>query len=427
MKILVSAIGTHGDVLPFIALCKEFQRQGHDVCLHTHAYFAPHVRDAGIPMKPFGAVEEYVDMVRDPDFSRPLKAWGVVAKIWNNYLPEIYQALKANVDPGRTIVIGGTLGFAHRLLQETDGVPAVTVHLSPIAMRSNFQTSRGSATDMAPHLPGWMSWLKTIEWQGIDGMFLDPLFARPFNAYRSSLGLPPVKRIFHDWMQRADLVIGMFPDWYAAIQPDWPSNLRLTGFPLYDHGNDQPLPEEVRRFLDAGDAPVGFTAGTATSSAHAFYSASVEACCRAGRRGILLTQSPEQIPLSLPENVSHFQYVPFGALLPKLAAFVHHGGIGTTSQALRAGVPQLIRPMAYDQFDNALRAINLGVASELLPSRYSAKTVAKALLHLTNNQQVRERCQYWADKLSCTDVLSNTCDVILNAFPLRSNVVDRCH
>jgi len=417
-------MGTHGDVLPFIALCKEFQRRGHDVLLHTHVYFAPYVRDAGIPMRPFGTVEEYVEMVSDPDFSRPLKAWRLVAKIWNNYLPAVYQALKADVDPGRTIVIGGTLGFAHRLLQETDSVPTVTVHLSPIAMRTNFQTSRGNATDIVPHLPRWMSWLKTIGWQGIDGMFLDPLFVPPFNAYRSRLGLPPVKRIFHDWMHRADLVIGMFPDWYTAIQPDWPSNLQLTGFPLYDHGNDKPLPEKVLRFLDAGEAPVGFTAGTATASAHAFYSASVDACCRAGRRGILLTHRPEQIPSSLPENVTHFQYVPFGTLLPKLAAFVHHGGIGTTSQALRAGVPQLIRPMAYDQFDNALRAIKLGVATELLPSRYSAKTVAKALLNLTGSQQVRERCQHWAEKLSDTHALSNTCDVILNAFPLRSNAAD---
>jgi UDP:flavonoid glycosyltransferase YjiC (YdhE family) len=122
--------------------------------------------------------------------------------------------------------------------------------------------------------------------------------------------------------------------------------------------------------------------------------------------------------------VVHFGYVPFADLLPRLAAFVHHGGIGTTSQALRAGVPQLIRPMAYDQLDNSRRAQKLGVAIELLPSRYDAERAAEALDRLLRDSALRQRCMHWASRLSHSEVNSEphsdsvrrSCDLILESF-----------
>ena len=76
---------------------------------------------------------------------------------------------------------------------------------------------------------------------------------------------------------------------------------------------------------------------------------------------MFLTQYPEQLPARLPNGVRHFNYIPFSTVLPRAAAFVHHGGIGTTAQALAAGVPQLVVPLAHDQPDNAVRIRHLGV------------------------------------------------------------------
>lgn len=130
-------------------------------------------------------------------------------------------------------------------------------------------------------------------------------------------------------------------------------------------------------------------AGTANVSSQAFFEASVQACQLSGRRGLLLTQEATQLPAMLPPHVAHFGCVPFQALLPRLAALVHHGGIGTTSQALRAGTPQLVRPMGFDQFDNARRAVTLGVARQLLPRRYQPAAVVRALDELTTQPSVR--------------------------------------
>ena len=72
-----------------------------------------------------------------------------------------------------------------------------------------------------------------------------------------------------------------------------------------------------------------------------------------GRRGLLLSRHREHIPRTLPSDVRHVEYAPFSELLPRCAALVHHGGIGTSAQALAAGVPQLIMPMGHDQPDNS--------------------------------------------------------------------------
>ena len=81
----------------------------------------------------------------------------------------------------------------------------------------------------------------------------------------------------------------------------------------------------------------------------------MQAAQRLGRRAVLLTPHREQVPASLPPDMLWLPYVPLRTLLPRAAALVHHGGIGTTAEALRAGVPQVIVPLAYDQFDNAAR------------------------------------------------------------------------
>jgi UDP:flavonoid glycosyltransferase YjiC (YdhE family) len=250
------------------------------------------------------------------------------------------------------------------------------------------------------HLERVPTVVKRLIWRWMDRRFLDPLFAASFNTLRVEKGLAPVTRPFHSWIHEGDLTMGLFPSWFAPPQPDWPAGLELAGFPLYDHGDDAPLPSAVQDFLDAGEPPVAFTAGTANASSHAFFDASIRACQQSGRRGLLLTQDAAQLPAALPSGVASFGYVPFKSLLPRLAALVHHGGIGTTSQALLAGVPQLVRPMGFDQFDNARRVLTLGVAKQLLPRQYQAARIVQVLDELTEDAPTRARCAELATTLA---------------------------
>ena len=136
-----------------------------------------------------------------------------------------------------------------------------------------------------------------------------------------------------------------------------------------------------------------------------------------GRRAILLTEFTEQLPANLPEGVRHFPYVPFSALLPRCAALVHHGGIGTTAQALRAGIPQLVTPMIFDQPDNAARVKRLGVGDSISPKRYTPGLTAERLTLLTSSSGVQQNCRQVAARFREGDPTAETCRWIESMLP----------
>lgn len=385
MKILIVAAGSLGDTLPFVALGKALQARGHRVVLFGGPLYADHA--AGLEFRPVGSPEAARALLAHPDITHPRAGWQVIGGEFIRLMPELYEDLRAHAEPGRTLAIGSTFAFPVRLLGETLGVPTVTAHLAPAPFRSRVRAPRMALRGRLDALPA--AWQSGV-WRLVDRLVLEPLFTRPFNEYRASLGLPPVERACDDWLHRADLVLGMFPAWFATVQPDWPP-VALAGFPLFDQGATQGLSPELQAFLDAGTPPIGFTTGTANAVSHRFFEAATRACVALGRRGLLITHTASQLPASLPPGVMHVDYAPFSRLLPRLAAFVHHGGIGTTSQALRAGVPQLVRPMGYDQFDNASYVRELG-AGRVVSDGAGAWRLARALRRVLEDPAMRASC-----------------------------------
>jgi rhamnosyltransferase subunit B len=143
-----------------------------------------------------------------------------------------------------------------------------------------------------------------------------------------------------------------------------------------------------------------FTPGTGHRHAARYFSAAATVLSRLGRRGVFVTPYTSQLPDSLPPNIIWQAQVPFSALLPRAAAVVHHGGIGTTAEAFRAGIPQLIVPFAYDQFENGLRAKRIGVADVLLAKRLSCRRMQKQLEGLLVSEQVKQACHAVARKMA---------------------------
>jgi UDP:flavonoid glycosyltransferase YjiC (YdhE family) len=127
---------------------------------------------------------------------------------------------------------------------------------------------------------------------------------------------------------------------------------------------------------------------------------------------LLLTRHAEQIPKTLPAGVKHVPYVPFSELLPHVAALVHHGGIGTTAQALAAGCPQLIMPLAHDQFDNAQRVGQLRAGLSISRNRYTARAAADRLTTLLNDASLAEGCRRVADRFVGVDAIDTACETI---------------
>jgi UDP:flavonoid glycosyltransferase YjiC (YdhE family) len=196
------------------------------------------------------------------------------------------------------------------------------------------------------------AWAVRAAYRLVDWAVADPILAKPLNRLRGSYSLPPVKRVMDDWWLSPDRILAMYPQWFAPATRSFSPRLVHCGFPLADVDGDT--------FAAPTDQPIVFTAGTAHYHCRGFFRRAVDACVKLDRPGLLLSTHAENFPGQLPESVRTMPYASFGQLLPHCSAIVHHGGIGTTSQALAAGIPQIIRPLAFDQFDNATRVEALG-------------------------------------------------------------------
>ena len=143
------------------------------------------------------------------------------------------------------------------------------------------------------------------------------------------------------------------------------------------------MPVELERFLDDGPAPIVFTLGSsAVWVARDFFRESIEAAKRLGRRAVLLVGDERNRHRCASGRDDCADYAPYQSLLPRAAAMVHHGGVGTTSQGLLAGVPTLIVPFAFDQSDNAEHARKLGTSRTLYRNNYFAPRVSNELHEL---------------------------------------------
>jgi rhamnosyltransferase subunit B len=407
--VLLFALGSGGDVFPTIGVARNLAARGHHVAVATNPYFESSVQQANVEFLPLGSAAEYCRRLEDPSLWQFGKGFKVLFREMLDNVRPVYDTIEQRWTPGRTIVVAPTMAFGARIANEKLGVPLVNLQLQPLAFRSlREQPGLEVPVWLQPLLPAVRRpWLAAL-----DKWVLDAELQPRLNAIRAELGLPPVRRVFNGWIYSPDLVLGLFPDWFAQPQPDWPRQAQLTGFPFFHEDTHASLPPGLEAFLSDGEPPIVFTLGTAMRFAAAYFEASVEVCRILKRRGVLLTRFRHHLPNELPADVMHVEFVPLGTLLPRSAGIVHHGGIGTLAQALRAGVPQLVTPMNFDQPDNARRVVRLGVADRIRLKDYQPAAVAQKLSVLLDSADVRGRCRAVANALARTDAVTATCHLI---------------
>jgi UDP:flavonoid glycosyltransferase YjiC (YdhE family) len=401
------ALGSGGDVYPQIAIGTALRRRGHRVAVISSAHFEASVRRAGLEFTSCGTADRARETLENPDLFKFGRGFRVLFDEILKVTPEVYRIIAANYVPGETVLIGGFAAFGARLAQEKLGVPMASIHLQPVFLRSlNEQPGVTTSDRVKPLVRGF----RRLLLPALDRWVFDPVLAPELNRIRAELGLPPVRRVMNGWIHSPRLVIGLFPDWFAARQPDWPGNTVLIGFPVLDDG--QEMNPELQQFLREGTPPVVFTAGTAMLFARKFFESAVEICRIAGLRGLLMTEFAEQLPRDLPATIRHFRYAPFTELLPRAAALVHHGGIGTVAHAFAAGLPQLITPFNFDQPDNASRVHRLGAGAFIRQRQFEAKGAARTLQALLESKHVREACAGIAARMRKSDPIGEACLLI---------------
>jgi rhamnosyltransferase subunit B len=386
-RILILAVGSAGDVYPFIVIGQALRTRGHDVTLMATANFRDRVERAGLRFVSGLSQRELDASVNDADLWHPVKGFATIWKLMARHLPTAYAQQLALVKEAPTLIVASTLGLTGRLLQEAQGVPLVTVHLAP----SCFLTADDTSVRRGLNWPrSWPRWAVRLVLALVERLMLDPVVRPDINRLRATLNLAPVRRVMSRWLHSPQQVICAFPAWFAAPQRDWPPNTVCTGFPRMPASEGRLAPT-LQRFIDAGSPPIVVTPGSAMAHGGPFISRALAAAASLGLRVVVVTPYREQLPAALPADVHHAAYAPFDLLAPMAAAFVHHGGIGTSATVLAAGKPQLIVPFAFDQPDNAARLRRLGVALTVLPDA-PPRAWTRALAGLLEDPRVAAAC-----------------------------------
>jgi rhamnosyltransferase subunit B len=415
LNLLVVANGATGDVHPLLAFARALKNRGHSVQTVVSSNGAEVAHQLGLN------TVVLPDSINVPGILPP-RMPGFVSNSWvfqgfYRYAQRRERTLRimrwaymliAEKQHECSVVISRVPDLAARLARERLGIPFACVQLQPAAFRSVHEAFGLPLPDgdTAP-----LRAARAVMWFGIDWI-VDRMLTGEVNRFRSELGLAPVSRILKEWIFSPDLNIGLFPSWYGAPQPDWPRHTHLTGFPLFDAAEAMEVPADADDFLQQGAPPVVFTRSLHRERSEDYFDTAIEVCRQLGLRGIFVGRVPDSVVRRLPEFVCHFPYVPFSRLLRRAAALVHHGGMGTTAQALAAGIPQLVVPLMDDQWDQARRVEKLGVGLRLHPRRFRGRLAVSKLASLLHSTQIRQTCHCYADMVAKDDSLNDACHLV---------------
>lgn len=398
-KIVLNTFGSSGDINPFIAIALELQSRGHKPVVATLEFYREKISDIGLE---FAAVRpnipgpkeqdpELMNQIMDPRSGPKF----LMEEVIFSAVRESYEDL-LSASAGADLLVTHPAAPAGPLVGYKTGMPWVSTVLAPMSFFSHYD----------PPVPPYWQWTAKLRVLGpgfmkvFHGLMKAGFKAQKVTALRDELLSPDYGNPVFEGQHSPSLVLALFSELFGPRQPDWPEQVHTTGFCIYEAKHEQPMSAELLHFLDSGSPPIVFTLGSsAVWVACDFFNESIAAARKLKRRAVLLVGDERNLPEVLPPDVIAVDYAPYHVLLPRASVVVHHGGVGTTSHGLLAGVPTLIVPFAFDQSDNAEHARRLGTSRTLYRKNYNASSAAHELGRLLEGRDYAQRARYVSDKL----------------------------
>jgi len=424
LRIVLSNIGTFGDINPLVAIALELKRRGHAPVMALPGIYQSKIEPLGLE---FRAIRPDIDptdkrlVAMVYDIKKGTET-GLRQFLFPSLRDTYADLLAAATVPRRAdLMLLGELNYTGPIVAAITGIPWASYVLAPFSFFSAYDPPvlppYPTLARMDRLLPGMGHTIRAV------ARLVTRKWPEPVYALRHELGLPPGPNPIFDAKHSPSLVLALFSRALGTEQKDWPQHARIAGFCYYDSdAGNAALPAELEAFLQAGEPPVVFTLGSAAVlAAGPFYTVSAQAAQRLGIRAVLLIgDDPRNRPPGpLPDSICVVQYAPFTALFPRAALVAHQGGVGTVAQCLRAGKPMLIMPYSHDQPDNARRMKRLGVARVIQRNRYTPDRVAQTLGAMLKDTSCFERARNAAKQVNSEDGVKTACDALekLHAVP----------
>jgi rhamnosyltransferase subunit B len=452
-KIVITTIGSLGDLHPQIAIALELRKRGHNIVFAAQSGYQAKIEALGFEfhrLRPdSSAMEDPQEMARMMDLKTGseyiIRQW-LMPNLRDTYTDLMTSAKDAD------LIIAGEIVYPARLVAEKLRIPWATSLLQPIAFFSTYDPSVIPLFPFLAKLQGLGHAFNLIVNQLLKA--ITKSWTAPIHQFRKELKLPSLPgNLLIDNKCSPYLVLALFSSVLAQPQPDWPKHTIVTGFTFYDGDSpsakaDAPrwrslslrrtesllhlalacrrhkqtlryrqrdpaeFPQALQEFLKMGEPPIVFTLGSAAVLTPGnFYQESMAAATQLKRRAILLIGGNTP-PVNLPADIIAVDYVPYSQIFPCACVIVHQGGIGTTAQALRAGVPTLIMPYSHDQPDNAARVERLGTSRTISRQQYTGSRVAKELQILLENSKYATKAVEIGHILQSENGVKVACDAI---------------
>lgn len=410
-RIVLTTIGSLGDLHPFIAIGLGLRDRGHNIVFATVKDYRAKVESLGFE---FHSIRPDHIAMDDPKMlSLMMDLQKGTERVIRDYLLANLRQTYADLTDaarGADLIVSHESIYATPLVAEILKLRWTVCVLTPGSFFSAYDPfvlppfpALAKLRVFGPHVNQWvMNFAR----------FVTRDWGEPTHKMRQELGLAPVGNPITDDKFSPYLVLALFSSVLGSPQPDWAPNTVVTGSAFYDDNREKGLAPGLKQFLDSGDPPVVFTLGSAAVLAPGdFYKASVQAAKMLDRRAVLLV-GKNLPPENLPESIVAFDYAPFSEIFPSACAIVHQGGVGTTAQGLRAGRPTLVVPYSHDQPDNAARLERLGTSRTIPRKQYSASRVVKKLRELLDNPNYAAKAAEIGQIVQAENGVSVACDEI---------------
>lgn len=414
-RILITTFGSSGDLNPFVAIGLGLRARGHQVTYAVEDNFQPQLRALGFPIAPLtGRAEQALMEQAHTLVSRATPMASLRALVNEVILP----SLRAQVTELRAacaeadILVSGAPMIPASFVADLTHIHWASIALSPVFIPSAYTEPQPLPFALPKAL---QQWANRASWS-LGMMAVRRIYDVPINRVRAEYGLPPRRDLGQTGNLSRQLTAMAISPAYTPRPPDWPAWVHETGFCFWDTPTTWQEPPELAAFL-AGERPVvalssGSMSDRVGDAFNPMFQAGIAAIRQAGARALVIGAPTGALPDPLPDDILALPFAPFSQVYPRCAAVIHHGGIGTLAQSLRAGVPALVVPWGVDQFFAGAQLARVGAGRWVRRPAFTAERGARELAALLEDPNYRKRAQTIAAQIAAEDGVAAFADLL---------------
>jgi len=399
-RVVFNTLGSWGDLFPLLPIAAEMRRRGHHLTFAVPSGFVEVCEGEGfeaVAIAKRATIADRTEKAARYDV-RPRSPLAV-RRLWQDFvlaeLPEMVEGLeKACRDAD--VLVAHPSQQAPPIVHERTGIPWVTASMILGMMPSRHTIPQGTIRHPFKGRLGRAA--NSASWS-VGKAAIGSMLDGPTNAARRRAGAPPRRHAMFNALS-PQLRLWLSSPVYQRRPPDWPEHVRQVGFTYFDAPKAWSPPDDLLAFVDQPEPFVIFTLGfSAAMNAGSFFDVAHEAWRALGMRAVFLGGWTKNIESMVDSDYAAWTYAPVSALLPRASAIVHAGGYGTTSHALRHGVPQVVVPWGFDQLFHGDSVEALGVGTVLPRRKLTAVRLARRLVAVLQGEAIKEKVRVVSEEL----------------------------